>query len=250
MSGRPFFLTHKIKYIILVLPSVLITFYHRIMKRISLIEDDFEIRKSLRSALSESSKMEIEFETDSLEKAILFYRTRMAPHLFLLDINLTGISGIDGLPLLRRHFPESAVVIHSIVDDEDQVFQAICLGASGYLLKNTPHDEMEKNLLIVLEGEGSPISPSIARRILNHFCNERRTIFSPQKDTLTETERAIITLLMDALTYQDIACKLGMTIDGVRYYVKKIYTKLQIKSRGQLARLFMETPVKHALIQS
>lgn len=210
------------------------------MKRISLIEDDFELRTSIRDSLSVSSKLKIEFETDSVEKAILFYRTRSAPHLFLLDINLSGISGIEGLPLLRRYFPDSAVVIHSIIDDEDQVFQAICYGASGYLLKNTPQEELEKHLLVTMEGGGSPISPSIARRILNHFSNSQRSLFSPKKEPLTETERIIVTLLMDALTYQAISEKLGMTIDGVRYHVKKIYAKLQIKSRGQLARLFME----------
>lgn len=209
------------------------------MKRISLIEDDFELRKSIRDSLSVSPKLEIEFETDSVEKAILFYRTRTAPHLFLLDVNLSGISGIEGLPLLRRHFPDSAVVIHSVIDDDDQVFQAICHGASGYLLKNTPHEELEKHLLVTMDGGGSPISPSIARRILNHFSNSQRCIFSSKKEPLTETEQTIVTLLMDALTYQSISEKLGMTIDGVRYHVKKIYAKLQIKSRGQLARLFL-----------
>ena len=210
------------------------------MKRIALIEDDYEIRKSIRSAFSESSKIEIDFETDALEKAILFYRTRQAPHLFLLDINLAGISGIEGLPLLRRHFPDSAIVIHSIVEDEDLVFQAICHGASGYLLKTTPREELEKHLLVTLEEEGSPISPSIARRILNHFSNGRQYLPIIKKEQLSDTERSIVTLLVDALTYQDISGKLGMTIDGVRYHVKKIYSKLQIKSRGQLVRLFMD----------
>lgn len=214
------------------------------MKRISLIEDDYEIRKSLRFAFSGSSKIEIDFETDALEKAILYYRTRQAPHLFLLDINLAGISGIEGLPLLRRHFPDSAIIIHSIVEDEDLVFQAICHGASGYLLKTTPREELEKLLLVALEGEGSPISPSIARRILNHFSSGRHYLPNAKKEKLSETERSVVTLLIDALTYQDISSKLGMTIDGVRYHVKKIYSKLQIKSRGQLVRLFMNSPAR------
>lgn len=213
------------------------------MKRISLIEDDYEVRSALRNSFAGSSKIEIDFETDALEKAILYYRTRQAPHLFLLDINLAGISGIEGLPMLRRHFPESAIVIHSIVDDEDQIFQAICHGASGYLLKSTPCDELEKHLLVTLEGDGSPISPSIARRILNHFSNSRHFLPNPNKEQLNDTERTIVTLLMDALTYQEISEKIGMTIDGVRYYVKKIYAKLQVKSRGQLVRLYMDNPI-------
>lgn len=213
------------------------------MKRISLIEDDYEIRKSIRLAFSNSSKIEIDFETDALEKAILYYRTRLAPHLFLLDVNLSGISGIEGLPLMRRHFPGSAIVIHSIVEDEDLVFQAICNGASGYLLKTTPAEDLEKHLLVTLEGDGSPISPSIARRILNHFSNGRSFVPNPKKEQLTEVERSIITLLTDALTYQEIAQKLGMTINGVRYYVKKIYSKLQVKTRSQLARLFLDNTV-------
>lgn len=214
------------------------------MKRISLIEDDLDIRCAIRHSFHHSQKISLEFETDALEKAILFYRTRTAPDLFLLDINLSGISGIEGLPLLRRHFPNSAIVIHSILDDDDVVFQAICQGATGYLLKNTPTDELENHLLVTLEGGGSPISPSIARRILNHFCNGRQSVFSQNNEHLSETERSIVTLLMDALTYQDIAEKLGMTIDGVRYYVKKIYGKLQVKSRSQLVRLFLDSPAR------
>jgi len=209
------------------------------MKQITLIEDNYKIRESLRSIFSTSTKINIEFETDALEKAVLYYRTRQAPHLFLLDINLAGISGIEGLPILRRHFPDSAIVIHSVVEDEDLVFQAICNGASGYLLKSTPPEELEKHLLVTLEGGGSPISPSIARRILNHFSKGRRFTLSTPKKELTETERGIVTLLVDGLQYQEISDKLGMTIDGVRYHVKKIYGKLQIKSRGQLARLFL-----------
>lgn len=214
------------------------------MKRISLIEDDLDIRNSIRQSFQNSVKIDLEFESDSLEKAILFYRTRRAPDLFLLDINLSGISGIEGIPLLRRHFPNSAIVIHSILDDDDVVFQAICQGATGYLLKNTPTDELEDHLLVTLEGGGSPISPSIARRILRHFCNGRQSVFSVKSEQLSEIEQSIVTLLMDALTYQDISEKLGMTIDGVRYYVKKIYGKLQVKSRGQLVRLFLESPAR------
>lgn len=216
------------------------------MKRISLIEDDLDIRSSIRQSLKNSVKIDLEFETDALEKAILFYRTRTAPDLFLLDINLSGISGIEGLPLLRRHFPHSAVVIHTILDDDDVIFQSICLGAAGYLLKTTPADELESHLLVTLEDGGSPISPSIARRILNHFCSGRNNLFSLKSEQLTEVERSIVTFLMDALTYQDISEKLGMTIDGVRYYVKKIYGKLQVKSRGQLIRLFMDSPANIA----
>ncbi|HLP92717.1 MAG TPA: response regulator transcription factor [Saprospiraceae bacterium] len=210
------------------------------MKRIALIEDDYDIRESLRNQFLGSSRIDLEFETDSLEKALLYYRNRTAPHLFLLDINLTGMSGVEGMPLLKRHFPDSLILIHSILDDEDLVFQAICRGASGYLLKTTPHEELEKHILVTLEGGGSPISPSIARRILNHFSQGKHFLPTPQQNQLSETERSIVTLLVDALTYQDIAEKLGMTIDGVRYYVKKIYQKLQIKSRGQLVRLFMD----------
>lgn len=209
------------------------------MKRLALIEDDYETRQSIREVFSESATIELEFETDSIEKAILFYRNRPAPHIFLLDINLSGISGIEGLPLIRRHFPLALIVIHSIVDDEDQVFQAICHGASGYLLKTTPREELEKHLMIAMEEGGSPISPSIARRILNHFSRGRNMATHARKEQLNETEGAIVTLLLDGLTYQDVAIKLGMTIDGVRYHVKKIYSKLEIKSRGQLVRLFL-----------
>lgn len=212
------------------------------MKRLLVIEDDFSIRQAVRNAFTDSSRIETEFETDSLEKALQYYRTRLAPHLILLDINLNGISGLEGLPQLRRHFPDAAIVVFTILEDEDKVFQAICHGASGYLLKSTPYEELEKHLLVTLEDGGSPVSPPIARRILNYFKNGARFIPKKSEHDLTEIEQTLVSLLVDALTYQEIADKLGISINGVRYYIKRIYAKLQIKSRGQLVRRYLENP--------
>lgn len=213
-----------------------------IMKRLALIEDDYEIRNAIRNVLAGSTKIEIDLETDSVEKTILYYRTRPTPNVILLDLNLSGISGIEGLPLLRRHLPNASIIIHTIIDDDDKVFQAICHGASGYLLKTTPYEQLESHLLVATEEGGSPVSPSIARRILNYFNNNRLYLSSSKPEKLIDTERAIVNLLIDALTYQEIAEKLGMSINGVRYYIKRIYGKLQIKSRGQLVRHFLDDP--------
>lgn len=210
------------------------------MKHLAVIEDEYEIRKSIREALAGSSKIAVDFETDSIEKTISYYRTRRPPHIILLDLNLSGISGIEGLPLLRRHFPGAPIIIYSIVDDEDKIFQTICHGASGYLLKTTPYEEIEDHLLVTLEEGGSPISPPIARRILNYFKAFRSNPLIAPSEPPSDIEKAIINMLIDALTYQEIADKLGISINGVRYHVKRIYSKLQIKSRGQLTRYFLK----------
>lgn len=210
------------------------------MKHLAVIEDEYEIRKSIREALAGSSKIAVDFETDSIEKTISYYRTRRPPHIILLDLNLSGISGIEGLPLLRRVFPGAPIIIFSIVDDEDKIFQAICHGASGYLLKSTPYEELEDHLLVTLEEGGSPISPPIARRILNYFNAFRNNLLIAADEPPSDIEKAIINMLIDALTYQEIADKLGISINGVRYHIKRIYSRLQIKSRGQLTRYFLK----------
>jgi len=172
----------------------------------------------------------------------VYYRSRPAPTVILLDINLAGLSGIEGLPLLRRRFPSCEIVVHTILDDDDKIFQAICNGASGYLLKTTPVEDLENYLLITLNGGGSAISPSIARRILNHF-QGNKTIKKalPKEEVLNEIERTIVQLLVDALSYQQISERLGMTVDGIRYYIKRIYNKLQVNSRNQLISLYFKS---------
>lgn len=211
------------------------------MKSLAIIDDDFDIRKSVRASLESSNKILIDFESDSVEKTILYYRTRQAPDLMLLDISLPGISGLDGLPRMKRLFPETHIIMFTILEDEDKVFQAICNGASGYLLKNTPYDELEKLLLITAEEGGSVISPAIARRILNYFSIGNRKSRIKESDQLSDTEHTIINLLVEGLSYQQVSEMLGMTINGIRYYIKRIYQKLQINSRSQL--------IKHVLDQ-
>ncbi|HNM26584.1 MAG TPA: response regulator transcription factor [Saprospiraceae bacterium] len=206
--------------------------------RIAVIEDDLYLRSSIREEFAKSARVEIEFESDSIERMLSFYQTRAAPHLILLDLSLPGLSGIDGLPLMRRKMPETEIVVHTFQDDDDKIFQAICNGASGYLLKNTPLAELEKYLLTTLEERGSVLSPSIARRVLGYFRPQNPAL--PQEEDLNETEKSIVNLLVDGLTYAEIASKIGLSIDGVRYYIKRIYSKLHIRTRSQLARRFLK----------
>lgn len=204
------------------------------MHNIALIEDDFDLRENLRSVFQQSTKLNLEFDTDSIEKCIRFYRTHPAPQLILLDLSLPGIDGIDGLPILKKHLPDTEIIVHTILDEDDKIFQAICNGASGYLLKTTDPASLEQHILQTIEEKAGALSPSVARRIMRYF-QGKGTVVDPEYD-LSDKEHSIVNMLTEAFKYQEIADKLGMTIDGVRYHVKHIYLKLQVKSRSELVR--------------
>jgi len=206
---------------------------------LAIIEDDTRVRAAVCETLKESKKVDVVLECDSVERALTFYRTRPAPNLILLDINLTGMSGLDGLPIFRKRMPGTEIIVYTILEDQDTIFRAICHGASGYLLKSTPLDQLENHLLSVLEEQGSPVSPPIARRILKYF--RGTDLKRREEEKLSPTERTVVQLLVEGMTYKDIAPKIGVTVDGVRYYVKKIYNKLHVNTRNQLTRHFLDT---------
>lgn len=208
------------------------------MYRIAVIEDNPDLRVEIREIFGQSHRFEVEFESDSIERTLAFFRTRSAPHILLLDLRLPGISGIDGLPLLKRLMPNTEIVVHTILDDDDMIFQAICNGATGYLLKSTPIADLEKYMLSIIEDQGSALSPSIARRVINFF-HSTSPGTHPDDEHLNGTEQTIVNLLVEGLSYAEVATKTGMSLDGVRYYVKRIYNKLHIRTRNQLARRFL-----------
>lgn len=154
---------------------------------------------------------------------------RQAPQVVLLDIHLPGMSGLDALPHIRQRLPETDVLMQTVFDDADRIYRALCAGASGYVLKNTPLPEIKAAVLEVAGG-GAPMSRAVARKVLAHF----KPTPTVRPDLLTARERDVVQGLVDGLGDKQVAARLGLSAETVRSYVKRIYKKLHVGSRTEL----------------
>jgi DNA-binding NarL/FixJ family response regulator len=152
------------------------------------------------------------------------------PDVALLDIHLPGMSGIEGLPLLRERHPGLQVLMLTVQENDESVFQAICAGASGYLLKDTPPARLLEAVR-ELHGGGAPMSPNIARRVLETF---KRPVPLAQLDHgLSPRELEVLRLLADGHSYKTAAAAIDLSIDTVRTHVRRIYEKLHVHSKSE-----------------
>ena len=127
-------------------------------------------------------------------------------------------------------------MIHTIVMDNDRIFQAISRGAIGYLVKGISFENIEEKLLNCIEEGGSPLSASVARRIIGYFQNPGKS--QKENEKLTDIETKLIRFLIDGLTYNQIASNMNITIHGVRYHIMNIYKKLEVNTRHQIVSIF------------
>src|SRR5262249_42765549 len=152
------------------------------------------------------------------------------PHVVLTDIGLPGMSGIEAVRLLKEQFPALTLLMLTVYDDDDRVFEALCAGACGYLLKKTPPARLLESLREAVHG-GAPMSPEIARRVVELF----REIRPPEQsqEQLTAHELRLLKLLVQGYSYKAAAAALGVSINTVCFHIKKIYEKLQLHSKSE-----------------
>lgn len=207
------------------------------MLNIAIIEDESMLREELTDFFKKSNHIYCALVVDSISKFQHFFRDFMQIDVVLLDINLPGMSGLDGISIVRNLLPDAEIVMHTVVNDHDTIFKCICAGANGYLLKNGDLVELEATLLSIEENSGCALTPSVARRIISYFqpkSNQKNT------ESLSEQELKVIRFLVDGMSYQQVADALNVTINGVRYHIKNIYKKLHIKSKSALLRRYWE----------
>jgi DNA-binding NarL/FixJ family response regulator len=196
---------------------------------LAIIEDQPAIRTALTEYLGMQPEFRCVLAADSVETFLAAVEElEELPRLVLSDIGLPGRSGIEGLPLIRQRLPEVEVVMLSVFADAERVFQALCAGAVGYLLKNTAPAIIKESLLQVAQG-GSPMSPSIARHVIRHFQPRQHT-----EEALTPREQQIVQGIEDGLSYKLIAARLGISVDTVRNHIQQVYRKLRVNSKGEI----------------
>ncbi len=153
------------------------------------------------------------------------------PDVIVMDIEMPGISGIEGVKLVKEHFPEMKILMETIFEDDGKIFDSICAGAEGYILKNTAPVEILSAIKEIYEG-GSPMTPTIANRVLK-MVKSPRTSDSKNHFNLTDREKEILSCLVEGMSYKLIADECTISIDTVNVHIKNIYKKLQVHSKSE-----------------
>ncbi|MDB6005786.1 MAG: LuxR family transcriptional regulator [Prosthecobacter sp.] len=207
------------------------------MNTLWIVEDHAAFRRTLVRVLNTETDLKCTRDFDSCEKLLATLAKPDAPDLILLDVGLPGMSGIDGIRLIKERSPKALVVILTVFEDDDKVFQAICAGAAGYLLKTSSGADITQAVRDALAG-GSPMNPRIARRVLEMFSK-----FAPKQNDygLSEREKEILQLMTTGLIKKEIADKLTLSVHTVDTYLRRIYEKLAVNTRtGAVAKALKE----------
>ena len=199
---------------------------------ISFFEDNDQLRNSIKVLFSEESDF-LFFgafpDALNIEKHV----KESAPDMILMDIDMPKLSGIEALKKALTVRPETIIVMYTVFDDEDKIYDAICEGARGYVLKSTPANKLIAILKEIFEG-GSYMTPAIARKALTMFQKNKKgnTDFH-----LTDSEKDVLQLLVEGYSYKMIAAKRFVSIDTVRSHIKNIYHKLHVNSNVDAVRI-------------
>jgi DNA-binding NarL/FixJ family response regulator len=204
---------------------------------ISIVEDDPVIREQLALSLSKSPELRCVSQHQSAEEALNII-PGLGPRVILMDINLPGISGIDCVRQLSVALPESHIIMLTVHEDSDSIFQSILAGAKGYLLKRTPRDLLLAAIRDVLNG-GSPMSSSIARKVVQLISAQNPRPAGGELAVLTEREREVLELLAKGHAYKQIADELKIHIETVRSHIRALYEKLHVHSRTEAVVKFL-----------
>ena len=197
--------------------------------KVAIIEDQRPIREGLDALISGSQGYHCSGAFRSMEEALARPWPEI-PDVALVDIGLPGMSGIEGIRRLRQKYPSMVVIMLTIYNDDGRIFEALCAGACGYLLKKTPPAKLLEYLRDATSG-GSPMSPEVARRVIELF----RTIRPPEHADydLTPHESRLLKMLVEGHTYKSAAAELGVAFSTIAFHMQNIYQKLQVHSKSE-----------------
>lgn len=202
------------------------------MIEIAIVEDNPIIREGLEALINGTEGYCCSAVFTDCE-SLLSKLSALAPDIILMDIVLPGMNGIEGVRQVKQKCPDVEVLMLTVYEDSDRIFEALCAGASGYLSKKTPPARLLEALREVYEG-GSPMSSQIARKVVHLFRQKAiRKNFVNSDSALTSREREILQGLADGNTYQAMALNLHISIDTVRFHIRNIYRKLQAHSESE-----------------
>lgn len=205
--------------------------------QVAVVENERVVQEELVALLRESEDFECSGAYGSGEEALREIPKR-PPHVVLMDINLGEMSGVTCTYLLKQALCDLQIVMLTVYDDRKQIFDALAMGASGYLLKRSPAAEILKAVKEVYGG-GAPMSSYIARQVVHSFA--RQNVVSASEVTLSAREKQVLALVAQGYINKEIAATLGLTEETVRGYLKHIYDKLHVRSRTEAAMKYFGT---------
>lgn len=194
------------------------------------VEDNEGMRVTYAELINGAGDMFCDRHFPDCESAIRTIKQTSPPDVMLMDIELPGMNGIEAVRHIKTIAPEAIIIMQTVYEDNDKIFQSICAGASGYILKRTPAEKILESIREASRG-GAPINAQIARKVLTMFTK----VVSPQGDyRLTAREKEILQQLVAGLTVKLIADKLSLSAMTVGTHVKNIYAKMQVNSRSEV----------------
>src|SRR6516164_620925 len=197
--------------------------------RVALVEDNDDLRMSMKSLLNRSARLRVVADYPDAESA-LADMARHKPEVVLMDVKLPKMDGVECVRLLKGLLPNVLIIMLTIHDDNDSLFNSILAGADGFLLKDTVPSRLVAAIEEVRNG-GSPMTPQIARRIVQRF---RKSDAAPHTmENLTPREQEVLEQLALGNRYKEISDKLGISLDGIRFHIRGVYNKLHVHSRTE-----------------
>ena len=195
----------------------------------AIVEDQREIREALTALINGTPGYKCAGSFRSMEEALEKVRYEL-PDVMLCDIGLPGMSGIEGIRILKESHPGLLLLMLTVYDDDERIFDALCAGACGYLLKRTPPVRLLESLREAVTG-GAPMSPEVANRVITLF----REIRPPDRSDyeLTPHETRLLKLLVEGHNYTTAAAELGVSYNTIKFHMRHIYEKLQVHSKSE-----------------
>lgn len=195
------------------------------MIHVMLVEDNVTIRQGLAMLINGTEGFRCIGDYPDCE-SMLDAIENYVPDVLLMDLGLPGMSGIEGIKRVKERIPDIEIIVLTVYEESDLIIQALCAGATGYLVKKTPPSRLLDAIDEAYQG-GSPMSSHIARKVITIF-QQGNKVDDAAAPNLTEREREILSGLVDGKTYQSIALSLHISVDTVRFHIRNIYRKLQV----------------------
>ena len=200
------------------------------MIHLGILEDDAEIRQTLTEYVSRQPGFTCAVSAGDVTSFLDVWDSQTELDMVLSDIGMPGESGIQGIQRIKRRAPRCQVVMLTVYDDPEKIFQALCAGATGYLLKQTPLQKIREGLISLRDG-GAPMSPGVARKVVAYF-NPKSA--GDLQEKLTPREAQTLQAIEEGLTNKEVAIRLDISLETVKTHIKNIYQKLEVNSRHAL----------------
>lgn len=201
------------------------------MINVVIVEDNETIREGLNLLIEGTEGFTCSGVFDNCEKMLKKIKS-LNPDIILMDLGLPGMSGIEGIAEAKKILPEATILVLTVYDENEKIFQALCAGACGYLVKKTSPAALLSAIKEAHEG-GAPMTSHIARKVVNFFRKKNTLVQSESKNVLTPREIEVLSGLVDGNSYQAIADSLFISVDTVRFHFRNIYKKLHVHSQSE-----------------